>query len=150
VSVAAFEPRMLLDPVTLGVVLGLLVGKQIGVFGLVLAAVKLGMAQRPAHANWGQIYGVSLLCGVGFTMSLFIGPLAFADAPALEVEVKVGVLAGSIACMLTKARRTIVSRRHRPRCREPRAHQRAVEQDVVATGCEAVERVGHRRPEHES
>ena len=100
---AGFEPRMLLDPVTLGVALGLLVGKQVGVFGFVLAAVKLGLAQRPAHANWGQVYGVSLLCGVGFTMSLFIGLLAFANAPALEAEVKVGVLAGSIACMMAGA-----------------------------------------------
>jgi Na+:H+ antiporter, NhaA family len=103
VSLAGFNPRMLLDPVTLGVALGLLVGKQIGVFGFVLAAVKLGLAQRPAHAGWGQVYGVSLLCGVGFTMSLFIGLLAFANAPALEAEVKVGVLTGSIACMLAGA-----------------------------------------------
>ncbi|MGH1570786.1 Na+/H+ antiporter NhaA [Methylobacterium sp. P31] len=103
VSLAGFEPRMLLDPVTLGVALGLLVGKQAGVFGLVLAAVRLGLAQRPAHAGWGQVYGVALLCGVGFTMSLFIGLLAFAETPALEAEVKVGVLVGSIACMLVGA-----------------------------------------------
>jgi Na+:H+ antiporter, NhaA family len=103
VSLAGFSPRMLLDPVTLGVALGLFVGKQVGVFGFVLAAVKLGLAKRPARANWGQIYGVALLCGVGFTMSLFIGLLAFANAPALEAEVKVGVLAGSIACMLAGA-----------------------------------------------
>ncbi len=88
---------------TLGVALGLFVGKQIGVFGFVLACVKSGLAKRPAHAGWGQIYGVSLLCGVGFTMSLFIGLLAFADAPALEAETKVGVLAGSIACILAGA-----------------------------------------------
>lgn len=103
VSLAGFEPAMLLDPVTLGVALGLFVGKQIGVFGFVLACVKSGLAKRPAHAGWGQIYGVSLLCGVGFTMSLFIGLLAFADAPALEAETKVGVLAGSIACILAGA-----------------------------------------------
>ncbi|GAB6842961.1 Na+/H+ antiporter NhaA [Methylorubrum rhodinum] len=103
VSLAGFEARMLLDPVTLGVALGLFLGKQVGVFGLVLVAVKLGLAQRPAHAGWAQVYAVALLCGVGFTMSLFIGLLAFADAPALEAEVKIGVLAGSIACMLTGA-----------------------------------------------
>jgi NhaA family Na+:H+ antiporter len=90
---------MLLDPVTMGVALGLFVGKQVGVFGLVLAAVKLGLAQRPANAGWWQVYGVSLLCGVGFTMSLFIGLLAFAYAPELEAETKVGVLLGSLACM---------------------------------------------------
>ena len=103
VSLAGITPRMLLDPVTLGVALGLFVGKQVGVFGLVLAAVKLGLAQRPAHAGWWQIYGVSLLCGVGFTMSLFIGLLAFANAPELEAETKVGVLLGSIACMAAGA-----------------------------------------------
>jgi len=103
VSLAGITPRMLLDPVTLGVALGLFVGKQVGVFGLVLAAVKLGLAQRPAHAGWWQIYGVALLCGVGFTMSLFIGLLAFANAPELEAETKVGVLIGSLACMAVGA-----------------------------------------------
>ncbi len=103
VSLAGITPRMLLDPVTLGVALGLFVGKQVGVFGLVLAAVRLGLAQRPAHATWPQVYGVSLLCGVGFTMSLFIGLLAFANAPELEAETKVGVLIGSLACMAAGA-----------------------------------------------
>ena len=103
VSLVGFEPAMLLEPVTLGVALGLFVGKQLGVFGFVLACVKTGLAQRPAHATWMQVYGVALLCGVGFTMSLFIGLLAFADSPALESEVKVGVLAGSIACIVAGA-----------------------------------------------
>lgn len=103
VSLAGITPRMLLDPVTLGVALGLFVGKQVGVFGLVLAAVRLGLAQRPAHATWPQVYGVSLLCGVGFTMSLFIGLLAFANAPELAAETKVGVLIGSLACMAAGA-----------------------------------------------
>ncbi|MCJ2024151.1 Na+/H+ antiporter NhaA [Methylobacterium sp. J-067] len=103
VSLVGFEPKMLLEPVTLGVALGLFLGKQLGVFGFVLACVKTGLAQRPAHATWAQVYGVALLCGVGFTMSLFIGLLAFADAPALESEVKVGVLAGSIACIVAGA-----------------------------------------------
>ena len=91
--------KMLLDPVTLGVALGLFAGKQIGVFGAVVAAVKLGWAQRPAHAGWWHLYGLSLLCGVGFTMSLFIGLLAFADSPELEAETKIGVLLGSLSCM---------------------------------------------------
>lgn len=103
VSLAGFAPKMLLDPVTLGVALGLFLGKQLGVFGFVVACVKTGLAQRPAHASWFQIYGVALLCGVGFTMSLFIGLLAFADSPSLESEVKVGVLAGSIACIVAGA-----------------------------------------------
>ena len=98
-SLAGFTPGMLLDPVTLGVALGLVVGKQLGVFGFALAAVTLGLAQRPAGAGWVQLHGVSLLCGIGCTMSLFIGLLAFADAPELEAETKIGVLAGSIVCM---------------------------------------------------
>ncbi|MCJ2036954.1 Na+/H+ antiporter NhaA [Methylobacterium sp. J-068] len=115
VSLAGFAPGMLLDPVTLGVALGLILGKQLGVFGFVLAAVKLGLAQRPAGAGWAQIYGVSLLCGVGFTMSLFIGLLAFANAPELESGTKVGVLTGSIVCMLAGALVLLVA---------PQAHAR--------------------------
>ncbi|WP_457108275.1 Na+/H+ antiporter NhaA [Methylobacterium sp. P5_C11] len=103
VSFAAFRPAMLLDPVTLGVALGLFLGKQLGVFGFVLATVRLGWAQRPTGATWPQIYGVALLCGVGFTMSLFIGLLAFAQQPELEAETKVGVLFGSLACMAAGA-----------------------------------------------
>jgi NhaA family Na+:H+ antiporter len=103
VSLAGFKTEMLFAPVTLGVALGLFVGKQIGVFGLTAAAIRLGLAQRPAHANWWQIYGLSLLCGVGFTMSLFIGLLAFAERPDLEAETKIGVLMGSLTCMMLGA-----------------------------------------------
>ncbi len=99
VSLAGFHPAMLLEPVTLGVALGLILGKQLGVFGFVLAAVRLGWAQRPAGASWAQVYGVALLCGVGFTMSLFIGLLAFAQRPDLEGETKIGVLLGSLVSM---------------------------------------------------
>ncbi|KQT84346.1 Na+/H+ antiporter NhaA [Methylobacterium sp. Leaf466] len=99
VSLAGVTGKMMLDPVTLGVALGLFLGKQVGVFGFVLVVVRLGWAQRPAHASWLQVYGVALLCGIGFTMSLFIGLLAFADSPELEAETKIGVLAGSLVCM---------------------------------------------------
>ena len=87
-------PQML-SPLPLGVAAGLFVGKQIGVFGAVWGATRLGIAHRPAGAGWMQIYGVSLLCGIGFTMSLFIGGLAFAD-PLRVDAVKIGVLAGSL------------------------------------------------------
>ncbi|MCJ2057154.1 Na+/H+ antiporter NhaA [Methylobacterium sp. J-048] len=84
----------LLQPVTLGIAAGLFLGKQAGVFASLRLAVALGWAQRPAGAGWGQVYGVAVLCGIGFTMSLFIGGLAFAD-PQHETAVKLGVLAGS-------------------------------------------------------
>lgn len=103
VSFAGVRPAMLLDPVKLGVALGLFFGKQVGVFGFVLATVKLGWAQRPRGASWAQVYGVAVLCGVGFTMSLFIGLLAFATQPDLEAETKIVVLLGSLACMAAGA-----------------------------------------------
>ena len=83
----------------LGIALGLFVGKQLGVFGSVWLAVKLGIAKRPAKASWAQIYGVSLLCGIGFTMSLFIGGLAFPAQPEADA-VKIGVLLGSLLSAL--------------------------------------------------
>jgi NhaA family Na+:H+ antiporter len=85
----------LMQPLTLGIGLGLFVGKQIGVFGGAWLAVTLRIARRPAGASWPQIYGVALLCGIGFTMSLFIGALAFSEASAQQA-VKIGVLTGSI------------------------------------------------------
>ena len=84
----------LLAPLPLAVMLGLFLGKQAGVFGAVRALSALGIA-RPAGASWRQLYGVALLAGIGFTMSLFIGGLAFAD-PALAGQAKIGVLAGSL------------------------------------------------------
>lgn len=94
VSIAGIGLAGLFAPVPLGVAAGLFIGKQAGVFGAVRLAVALGIANRPAGATWWQVYGVSLLCGIGFTMSLFIGALAFAD-PALIDSVKIGVMAGS-------------------------------------------------------
>jgi NhaA family Na+:H+ antiporter len=85
----------LMAPLPLGIALGLFVGKQLGIFGSVWLAVKLGIAIRPKDANWTQVYGVALLCGIGFTMSLFIGGLAFTD-PAQGDAVKIGVLMGSL------------------------------------------------------
>jgi Na+:H+ antiporter, NhaA family len=77
------------------IALGLFLGKQIGIFSSVWIAVKLKIAAKPAEASWMQIYGVSLLCGIGFTMSLFIGGLAFPGAAEAE-GVKIGVLMGSL------------------------------------------------------
>jgi NhaA family Na+:H+ antiporter len=84
-----------LAPVPLGVALGLVVGKQIGVFGTIAALVRAGIADAPAGATWRQIWGLSVLCGIGFTMSLFIAALAFGEASAMNAVAKLGILAGS-------------------------------------------------------
>ncbi len=86
-------------PVPLGVALGLFAGKQIGVMGAVFIMVKLGLGNLPHQAGWGHVWGVSALAGVGFTMSLFIGSLSFAD-PALMNHVRLGVLSGSFLSAL--------------------------------------------------
>jgi Na+:H+ antiporter, NhaA family len=100
VSLAGVGVDQLLAPLPLGIALGLFLGKQIGIFGAVWLSVKLRIAARPKDANWRQVYGVALLCGIGFTMSLFIGGLAFAD-PAMSDAVKIGVLMGSLASALS-------------------------------------------------
>jgi NhaA family Na+:H+ antiporter len=91
--------EMLFGPIALGVAGGLFLGKQIGVFGATAAMIALKWVRRPTGANWLELYGVSLLCGVGFTMSLFIGELAF-PTPETSAEVRVGVLAGSLLSTL--------------------------------------------------
>jgi NhaA family Na+:H+ antiporter len=96
VSLVGISPSNLIDPVPLGVTLGLLLGKQLGVFGLAALAIRTGLAKLPDECEWFQLYGVALLCGIGFTMSLFIGALAFPGSPHLVNEVKVGVLMGSV------------------------------------------------------
>lgn len=96
VSLSGITLGNLLDPVPLGVALGLFVGKQIGVFLAAVVAIRAGVAVLPDGSNWAQLYGVALLCGIGFTMSLFIGNLAFPGQAHLIDEVKVGVLIGSI------------------------------------------------------
>ena len=80
----------------LGVAVGLTAGKLIGVFGSAYLVIRLGFADMPAAAGRLQLLGVSLLCGIGFTMSLFIGMLAFASDPLLQAEVKIGILGGSV------------------------------------------------------
>ncbi|WP_439494244.1 Na+/H+ antiporter NhaA [Bosea sp. (in: a-proteobacteria)] len=96
VSFTGMTPASALAPVPLGIALGLFLGKQIGVFGFSWLAIRAGLAAMPAQANTLQLYGVALLCGIGFTMSLFIGALAF-DSPELGKATKIGVLLGSIA-----------------------------------------------------
>jgi NhaA family Na+:H+ antiporter len=96
VSLAGFDPALLLAPLPLGIAAGLFAGKQLGIFAAVRLSVAFGIASRPRGATWLQIYGVALLCGIGFTMSLFIGGLAFPGHPALAEQSKIGTLAGSL------------------------------------------------------
>ena len=100
VSLAGIGPEQLLAPLPLGIAAGLFLGKQIGIFGSIWLCDRLGVAARPGGATWLQIYGVALLCGIGFTMSLFIGALAFPGDALLVEEAKIGVLMGSILSAL--------------------------------------------------
>ncbi len=84
----------------MAILAGLFIGKQVGIFGAIWLAEKFGIASRPDGARWRQIYGASLLCGIGFTMSLFIGALAFSGSPQLVDEAKVGILGGSLLSAL--------------------------------------------------
>jgi NhaA family Na+:H+ antiporter len=101
VSLAGVGIEALTHPITLGIVLGLFVGKQVGIFGACWLAIKLGLAKLPKGANFVQLYGVSILCGIGFTMSLFIGSLAFENMDkAYNDAVKLGVLLGSLLSVI--------------------------------------------------
>ncbi len=91
---------MLMQPLSLGVALGLFLGKQAGIFGSIWAAHKLGFGERPGGASWRQVHGMAMLCGVGFTMSLFIGGLAFPGDAHMVEEAKIGILAGSLLSAL--------------------------------------------------
>ena len=99
VSFAGLSPAVLLKPLPLAILLGLFVGKQVGIFSAIWVADHTGFAARP-HCSWRQIWGVSMLAGIGFTMSLFIGGLAFPGNELLVDEVKIGVLAGSVVSAL--------------------------------------------------
>ena len=90
----------LLAPVPLGILCGLFFGKQIGVFLFSFLSVKFKLAEMPSNSNWIKFYGIGILTGIGFTMSLFIGNLAFLDYPNDMDGVKIGVLAGSLLSAL--------------------------------------------------
>ncbi|TPI71380.1 Na+/H+ antiporter NhaA [Mesorhizobium sp. B3-1-3] len=103
VSLGGLSFAALVEPLTLGVAAGLVLGKLVGVFGSSALAIRFGLADLPVNAGWLHMLGISLLCGIGFTMSLFIGLLAFASDPALQDAVKVGILAGSLVAALLGA-----------------------------------------------
>jgi NhaA family Na+:H+ antiporter len=99
VSFAGITMETFLQPITLGIMLGLFLGKQIGVMAITWIACKLKMCRLPEDVTWPQYYGMALLTGIGFTMSLFIGTLAFADV-AMATPVRLGVLSGSFLSAL--------------------------------------------------
>ncbi|MER8435652.1 Na+/H+ antiporter NhaA [Mesorhizobium sp. M1312] len=103
VSLAGLSAATLVEPLTLGVAAGLVAGKLVGVFGSSALAIRFGVADLPVNAGWLHMVGISLLCGIGFTMSLFIGLLAFASNVELQDAVKVGILAGSLIAALLGA-----------------------------------------------
>jgi NhaA family Na+:H+ antiporter len=115
ISLTGMALSTLLAPVPLGVALGLFVGKQVGVFAFAWAAIRMRLADLPANATWAQLYGVAILCGIGFTMSLFIGLLAFPNSAELQDAVKIGVLAGSAASALVGAALLLGSKSERVR-----------------------------------
>lgn len=95
VSLEGMTFSSLFEPVPLGIALGLLVGKQVGVIGMTWLGIRLGIGKLPEGASWTQFYGMAVLTGIGFTMSLFIGTLAFTDH-GYDAAVRLGVLSGSI------------------------------------------------------
>jgi NhaA family Na+:H+ antiporter len=104
---------ILTNSVTLGIALGLVVGKQLGIFAICAVVIKLGLAKMPQGSTWLQFYAVSILCGIGFTMSLFIGTLAFEGLPPeYLIEVKLGVLIGSIFSALLATGLLMMSKPH--------------------------------------
>jgi Na+:H+ antiporter, NhaA family len=100
VAVGGLGLDELLAPLPLAVAAGLFLGKQVGIFGAIWLSVRFGLAGRLSGATWLQVYGVTILCGIGFTMSLFIGALAFPDDAPLVEEAKIGILLGSLVSAL--------------------------------------------------
>lgn len=97
VSLSGVTLESFTHPVPMGIAAGLLAGKAVGVFGLTWLAIKIGIAKLPAGSNWGQVLGVSILCGIGFTMSLFVGSLAYVPGTSEYAGVdRMGILTGSI------------------------------------------------------
>lgn len=96
ISLAGLSANSILEPIPLGIALGLLIGKQLGIFGACWLAVQFKMAQLPSSIGWWELYGVALLGGIGFTMSLFISSLAF-EGTSIVTHDRLGILVGSIA-----------------------------------------------------
>ena len=111
ISLDGIGMKQLLKPITLGIALGLFVGKQVGIFGITYLAVKTKIVAMPKDASWRDIYAVSVIAGIGFTMSLFIGMLAFSN-PYMQEQAKIGVIMGSalsavFGCILLRFRKNL-------------------------------------------
>ncbi len=126
----------ILAPLPLGIAAGLFAGKQIGIFGAVWLTVRFGLAARLRGATWAQIYGVSLLCGIGFTMSLFIGGLAFPGRPELVEEAKIGILLGSLLSALAGFLVLRFAPPHPLQHEEEEAQRREIDADGDVSGLE--------------
>lgn len=100
ISFSGLGSDAFLGTLPIGIALGLFLGKQIGIFGTIWLLVKSGMALMPTRTTWSQIYAMAILCGIGFTMSLFIGGLAFASSEELLDATKIGVIGGSLVSAL--------------------------------------------------
>lgn len=96
ISLKGLHANILTDVVVLGIGLGLFIGKQLGIFIFSWVIIKLKIAKLPEKSSWFQLYGVAILCGIGFTMSLFLGTLSFANESSYLVEVRIGVIVGSL------------------------------------------------------
>ena len=97
VPFAGVNSEIVFGTVSMGIMLGLILGKQVGVFGITALVIGLGIARKPQDSNWAMLYGIALLCGVGFTMSLFIGSLAFEHGGFSQgVALRIGVIGGSV------------------------------------------------------
>ena len=116
-------------PLPLGIAAGLFLGKQIGIFGAVRLAVRFGLASPLRGATWLQVYGVATLCGIGFTMSLFIGSLAFTGDPARVEEAKVGILLGSLLSAVMGYLLLRLAPPHRRHVEEAKAQTREMDED---------------------
>ena len=95
VALTGMSLSNLLDPLPVAIAAGLVIGKQLGIFSIIWISEKVGFAPRPDNASWLEVWGISILCGIGFTMSLFIGLLAFEGNQFLIDEAKIGILTGS-------------------------------------------------------
>ena len=136
VSLEGVGLERLFAPLPLGIAAGLFLGKQLGIFGAVWLTVRFGLASRLRGATWLQVWGDAMLCGIGFTMSLFIGALAFPGDPARVEEAKLGILAGSFVSALGGYLVLRLAPGHRRHQEEEALQEREIESDGDVDGLE--------------